>query len=54
VLLVLAGELVTELRDGRRVTLGPGDTYVVADGDGAQRSSSPGGRSCSSWTDAVS
>ena len=43
VLLVLAGELVTELRDGRRVTLGPGDTYIVADGDGAHRSSSPGG-----------
>ena len=43
VLLVLDGELVTELRDGRRVTLGPGDTYVVADGDGAHRSSSPRG-----------
>jgi hypothetical protein len=34
---------VTELRDGRRTTLGPGDTYVVADGDGAHRSASPGG-----------
>jgi hypothetical protein len=43
VLLVLDGELVTELSDGRRVALGPGDTYVVADGDGAHRSSSPGG-----------
>lgn len=43
VLLVLDGELVTELRDGRTFTLGPGDTYVVADGDGAHRSSSPGG-----------
>lgn len=43
VLLVLTGELVTELRDGRRVTLGPGDAYIVADGDGAHRSSGPGG-----------
>jgi len=43
VLLVLGGELITELDDGRRVTLAAGDTYVVADGDGAHRSSSPGG-----------
>lgn len=43
VLLVLDGELVTELRDGRTFTLRAGDTYVVADGDGAHRSSSPGG-----------
>jgi hypothetical protein len=43
VLHVLSGELVTELRDGRRVVLGAGETYVVADGDGAHRSSSPGG-----------
>jgi hypothetical protein len=43
VLLVLAGELITELRDGRRFTLGPGCSYQVADGDGAHRSSSPGG-----------
>jgi quercetin dioxygenase-like cupin family protein len=43
VLLVLEGELITELRDGRRFTLGPGQSYVVADGDGAHRSSSPGG-----------
>lgn len=43
VLLVLDGQLVTELADGRRTTLGPGDTYVVADSDGAHRSSSPGG-----------
>ena len=43
VLLVLDGELMTELRDGRRVTLGPGDTYIVADGDGAHRSSSSRG-----------
>ena len=31
VLLVLEGELVTELRDGRRVTLTPGMTYHVSD-----------------------
>ena len=43
VLLVLEGELITELRDGRRSTRGPGDTYVVADADGAHRSLSPGG-----------
>lgn len=43
VLLVLDGELITELRDGRTFTLGAGDSYVVADGDGAHRSSSPGG-----------
>jgi hypothetical protein len=35
---VLDGELVTELRDGRTVTLARGQTYVVADGDGAHRS----------------
>lgn len=38
VVLVLAGELTTELRDGRRFTLGPGSSYQVADGDGAHRS----------------
>jgi len=43
VLLVQGGELVTELSDGRCFTLGAGDTYVVADGDGAHRSSSPRG-----------
>jgi hypothetical protein len=43
VLLVLDGQLVTELADGRSVTLHSGDTYIVADGDGAHRSSSPGG-----------
>ena len=31
VLLVLEGELHTELRDGRTVTLGPGQSYHVAD-----------------------
>lgn len=43
VLLVQGGELITELRDGRTFTLRAGDTYVVADRDGAHRSSSPGG-----------
>ena len=40
---VLEGELVTELRDGRTFVLGPGETYLVADGDGAHRSRSVGG-----------
>ena len=31
ILLVLEGELVTELKDGRRVTLKPGQSYQVAD-----------------------
>ncbi len=43
VLLVLEGTLVTELADGRSTTLAAGQTYIVADGDGAHRSSSPGG-----------
>jgi quercetin dioxygenase-like cupin family protein len=43
VVLVLDGELITELRDGRTVVLGPGETYLVADGDGAHRSRSPRG-----------
>ena len=43
VVLVLEGELVTELRDGRRFVLGPGHSYQVADGDGAHRSVSPRG-----------
>jgi hypothetical protein len=43
VVLVLDGELVTELRDGRSFTLGPGQSYVVGDGDGAHRSSAPRG-----------
>jgi hypothetical protein len=41
VLLVLEGELVTELRDGRRFVLTAGQSYQVADGDGAHRSVSP-------------
>jgi hypothetical protein len=36
---VLEGELSTELRDGRRFHLRAGQSYVVADGDGAHRSS---------------
>lgn len=35
---VLAGELTTELRDGRCFTSPAGQTYLVADGDGAHRS----------------
>ena len=34
VIYVLEGQLVTELKDGRTFVLGPGQTYVVADGDG--------------------
>jgi mannose-6-phosphate isomerase-like protein (cupin superfamily) len=40
---VIDGELVTELRDGRSFTLGPGQGYVVSDADGAHRSRSPRG-----------
>src|SRR5689334_11458701 len=43
ILLCLAGELETELRDGRRVTLTPGVSYQVADRTDAHRSSSPTG-----------
>lgn len=38
VLLVLTGELHTELQDGRTFTLRPGDSYQVADGAEAHRS----------------
>ena len=38
VVYVVEGELTTELRDGRSFTLATGQTYVVADGDGAHRS----------------
>ncbi|MEI6668183.1 MAG: DHCW motif cupin fold protein [Acidobacteriota bacterium] len=41
ILLCLSGELQTELRDGRSVTLTPGMSYQVADGDVAHRSVSP-------------
>ncbi len=40
---VLDGELVTELRDGRTFVLGAGQSYIVADGDGAHRSRTPSG-----------
>jgi len=43
ILLVLEGELDTELQDGRRVHLGPGQSYQVADGDMAHRSSTASG-----------
>jgi hypothetical protein len=44
VLLVLEGELLTEVRDGRVVAMGPGQGYVVASGqEGAHRSRSPRG-----------
>ena len=38
ILLCLEGELETELADGRMVTLKPGMSYQVADGDMAHRS----------------
>lgn len=44
VLLVLEGELISELRDGRRFTLVSGMSYQVADfGDAAHRSSTTTG-----------
>jgi hypothetical protein len=43
VLLVLEGELETELEDGRRFMLRPGMTYQVADGHEAHRSSTRSG-----------
>ncbi len=43
VLLVLAGELVTELKDGRTFTLGPGQSYQVADGEEPHRSRTAAG-----------
>jgi hypothetical protein len=44
VLLVLEGELVTELRDGRVFTLTPGKSYQVSDfGDAAHRSTTTTG-----------
>jgi quercetin dioxygenase-like cupin family protein len=45
VLLVLQGELVTELRDGRSFTLKAGDSYEVADGAAPHRSRTAGGAS---------
>lgn len=43
VLLVLEGEMVTELEDGRTVTLTAGMSYQVADGDMPHRSRTQGG-----------
>lgn len=43
ILLCLAGELETELADGRSFRLRPGMSYQVADGAEAHRSSSPTG-----------
>lgn len=43
VLLVLEGELITELADGSRHVLAAGTSYQVADGASAHRSSSPRG-----------
>jgi hypothetical protein len=43
VVFVLEGELVTELQSGQKVTLTAGQSYVVADGDGAHRSRTDGG-----------
>ena len=45
VLLCLAGELETELRDGRTFVLRPGMSYQVADQTDAHRSSSTTGAS---------
>jgi hypothetical protein len=45
ILLVLEGELVTELKDGRKVVLTPGMSYQVADGAEPHRSrTEPGAR----------
>jgi quercetin dioxygenase-like cupin family protein len=41
ILLCLEGELQTELKDGRKVTLRPGISYQVADGAEAHRSNTP-------------
>jgi hypothetical protein len=43
VLLCMEGEMRTELRDGRTVTLGPGDTYLVGDDVEPHRTSTDGG-----------
>ena len=43
VLLVLEGELVTELEDGRKFKLGPGQSYQVADGAEGHRSQTESG-----------
>ena len=43
VLLVMEGELLTELDDGRKFTLTPGTSYQVADDVNPHRSSTEGG-----------
>ena len=43
ILLVLSGELVTELKDGRRFTLTPGMSYQVADKTEPHRSATSSG-----------
>jgi hypothetical protein len=43
ILVCIAGDLETELTDGRRFHLGPGVSYQVADGVDAHRSSSRNG-----------
>jgi len=43
ILLCLEGELLTELKDGRRFTLKPGMSYQVADQAEPHRSSTAGG-----------
>jgi quercetin dioxygenase-like cupin family protein len=43
VLLVLDGELETELADGRKFTLRPGQSYQVADGAEPHRSRTASG-----------
>ena len=43
ILLCMAGELHTELKDGRRFTLRPGMSYQVADNAEPHRSTSPQG-----------
>lgn len=43
VLLCIAGELETELQDGRRFTLTPGMVYLVGDQCEAHRSATQGG-----------
>jgi hypothetical protein len=43
VLLVLEGELITELQDGSSHVLRPGESYQVADGTAPHRSRTAGG-----------
>ncbi len=43
VLLVLTGELITELKDGSRHVMGPGMSYQVASEETPHRSRSPSG-----------